>query len=86
MSEQPTSNVYDLSQRRYKADGSLEMGPETDVLLHASNLPHKPTESGKDTLTDMRTTAVEINPEIQAIRDVAQLISNLDAVRRHEAA
>lgn len=44
MSEQPSTIQYS-EHRRSKPDGSLEMGPETDVLLHASDLPRQQTIS-----------------------------------------
>lgn len=88
MSEQPaSSNIYDLSQRRLKADGSLEMGPETDVLLHASRLPRNNTSFGNG-YSEMNAKAkvTELNPEIEAIRNVRREVSNLAIIRRAEAA
>ncbi len=84
MSEQPLpNNIHDLSQRRTKADGSLEMGPETDVLLHASSLPRDVAENYT---VDRRTSAADSNPEILAIHEAARQVANLNAVRRYEVA
>jgi len=52
VSEQPINSISNLDQRRYKADGSLEMGPETDVGLHMNqvvpNFDKQAVEAGRE--------------------------------------
>lgn len=52
MSEQPIRNISNLDERRLKADGSLEMGPETDVGLHMNqfvpNFDKHVVEAGRE--------------------------------------
>lgn len=85
MSEQPIKKAINIDEyRRTKPDGSLEMGPETDVALHLNQVPDFDTRavrSGREMFE--RTQSVIEQPRLSEAALAGIKLAKLNEVRDH---